>query len=236
MRFVIPAGLAVVAAIAGCLVVPQSIGHGTVHAIFGAIIVVAAVVGATFLVHARRHHLLAKGMAALARSGTLAGELVEFVPGLPSPVVAGLWAPQIFCGQDLRDQLDNEELKAVILHERHHQLDRAPLRMVAISALSLLAGLLASGRALLERERARIEIAADHYAIAGGASRSAIAGALLKLSEAPALGGAPGFAGAADLRIRALLGEQTGLDRYPPPAAVVAVGLLLAACLVAYLS
>lgn len=237
MRLFIVVGLAVVAAIAGCMVVPRSVGHDTVHALVGAIIVVAGVVSASFLIHARRHHSLAQGMAALARRGALAGETVELVPGLPSPVVAGLWSPRIFCGEDLPSRLDNEELEAVILHERHHQLDRAPLRIVAISALSLIVSRLASGRAWLERERARIEIAADRYALAAGAGRPAIASALLKLSAAPALVGAAGFATAADLRIQALLGEPTGLDRDPPRAtALAALGLLIAVCLVAYFS
>lgn len=236
-QIIAPVALVFAAAIPGCLLAPASVGHDTLHALFGAITVIAGVVIASFLVHARRHHSLARGMAAIARRGALAGELVDFVPGLPSPVVAGLWWPRIFCSEDLASRLDSEELEAVIRHERHHRLDRAPLRIVAMTALSPVFSRVAGGRAWLERERARIEIAADRYALAAGSSRAAIASALLKLPDSSTASGAPGFATAADLRIRALLGEPTGIDRDPPPlTALAAVGLLLGVCVVAYLS
>lgn len=238
MRRMVPlVALTLVGAIGGCMAVPQTFGREVAHAMIAAIILGSVVVLASFLRQARRHHRLAAGMARLARHGALAGESVEFVAGLASPVVAGLWRPRIYCADDLARRLDREEIEAVILHERHHRLDRAPLRMVAMAAVVPALGRLARGRAWLERESARIEIAADRYAVAAGASRAAIASALLKLSETPGLVGAPGFASAADLRIRALLDEPTGLDVDRSLVRTVgALGLLLAVCVIAYLS
>lgn len=228
--------LLVLAAIGGCMAVPQALGREVADAAIGATAVLFSIVLGSFVYQARRHHRLASGMARLAHPGAVAGQSVEFVPGLGSPLVAGLWRPRIYCADDLATQLDAEEVEAVILHERHHVVDRAPLRIVLLAALSPILGRLARGGAWLERERARLEIAADRSALAAGASRPAIAGALLKLSASPPPVGALGFATATDLRIRALLDEPTGLDRDRPLAAMVAAGLfVLAACVVAYL-
>jgi hypothetical protein len=64
------------------------------------------------------------------------------------------------------------------------------------------------GHIWLTRSIAALEIAADRYALAHGASRSALARALFKLQP---IGGAGllgiGFATAADLRLQALLDE-----------------------------
>lgn len=227
----------VVLAIGGCMTAPEPVGRQIAHLLIAATILASAPFLAAFLYRAMGHHLLARGMSQLAHPGTLAGEPVRLVPGLASPVVAGLWRPRIFCAEDLASHLDREEVEAVILHERHHRIYRAPLRMVALSALSPALGRLARGRSWLERERARIEIAADRYALAEGASRPAIASALMRLSAAPYLVEAPGFASAADLRIRALLDEPTGLDADGHPRRpLVAVGLLLAACGMAFIS
>lgn len=224
-----------VAAIGGCLAPPPSVAHDAAHALVLAMTLGLMSLLAAGVYQGGRHERLARGMARLAHRGTLAGELVEIVPGLAAPFVAGLWTPRIFSGDDLSGRLDEEELRAVMLHERHHQRDRAPLRLVGLSALALLLGRTVSGRAWLEQERARIEIAADACALAEGVSRPAMASALLKLSAGPGLTWAPGFATAGDLRVRALLGEPTGLNvdrrfRWAIPAIV-----LVAACLVVYL-
>lgn len=223
-------------AIGGCMVAPQSLARDIAH-----LLLVATTLAVTFLVvaclyQAQRHQRLARGMARLACHGTLAGQPVEFVPGLSAPIVAGLWAPRIFCGDDLGMRLDEEEIRAVVLHEQHHQRDRAPLWLVALSALTPIVGRTQAGRAWIERERARIEIAADTYALAEGVSRPAIASALLKLSAGPGLTWAPGFATAADLRVRALLGEPTAVDLDRRVAWTIPTGLLVVACLVFYLT
>lgn len=229
--------VAFVSAITGCMVAPPSVTREVVHPLIVAAILALALVVGSVLIHARRHQLLATGMTRLARRGALAGEAVELVPGLAAPFVAGLWRPRIFCGDDLAARLADDELEAVVLHERHHRLDRAPLRLVVITAVSPVVGRVPGGRAWLERERARTEIAADTFALASGATRAALAGALLKLSPAPGLALAPGFATVAELRVRALLGEPIGFDPARRTAPIVAaVATLIVACVVAYIS
>ena len=225
-------GAAAVAALAGCLVpLPPSAAHDAVRLLLAMIATLAGTVVASYAWQARGHHRLTTAMRRLALTGELAGQRVDFVPGLGSPFVAGLWSPRIFCGSDLAAHLDEEELHAVLLHERHHQRDRAPLRLVGVAALAPALGRTRAGRAWLERRWARVEIAADRYAVMQGASRAAIARALLKLPPVDGVGWAPGFSTAGDLRVRALLGEETEPDgRGWWPRTLPAV-VLLAACL-----
>lgn len=231
-RFVLVCVAGGLAVIGGCMAIPRSVAHDVAHVLIVAMTLGVMPLIAAMVYQAGRHERLARGLARLAYHGTLAGEPVKVVPGLAAPLVAGLWRPRIFSGDDMDARLDEEELRAVILHERHHQRDRATLRLVVLSALAPLLGRTVLSRAWLERERARIEIAADAYALAEGASRPAMASALLKLSIGPALTWAPGFATAADLRVRALLGEPTGLDVDCRRAWIVQTVLLVAACLV----
>ena len=225
-----------VTAVVGCLLVPAGSMAGTGHTfvLVGVLLAVAYLVAIAR--EARRHQQLASSIARLARPATLEGHAVGMVSGLEAAVVAGLRRPRIYCADDLPGRLDRDELRAVILHEHHHRLARAPARLVLIGALGPLLGRTEAGRAWLERERARIEISADDYALAAGASRAALASALVKLSGNGRPAWAPGFASAADLRVRALLGEATGIER-DHSVAPVATGLLVVlACLALYLS
>ncbi len=228
-------GAGAFAAIAGCMLAPANGMRGTGHAL----LVVGALLAVAFLVavgrEARSHQRLAASIARLARPATLDGRSVALVPGLGAAVVAGLRHPRIFIADDLPDRLDAEELRAVILHEHHHQLESAPARLVLIGALAPVLGRLEAGRAWMERERARLEIAADAYALESGASKPALASALGKLRSSPGLSLAPGFATAADLRVRALLGEATGIESDSSAGRVVAALILVASCLVLYL-
>lgn len=233
-RFLLLLMLAGLTAIGGCMVAPQAVGRDVAHVMLAAMAALLTVLVAALLHHARRHRQVAAGLARFAYRGSLAGEPVEFVPGLDAPLVAGLRAPRVFCGDDLHLRLDEEEVRGVILHEQHHQRGRAPLRLVALSGVAALVGRTAVGRAWLERERARIEIAADAHALAAGVSRAALAGALLKLSTVQRFASAPGFATAADLRVRALLGEPTGLDSHRRLSWAAPGALTVAACLIVY--
>lgn len=228
-------GAGAFAAIAGCMLATATGMRGTGHAL----LVVAGLLAIAFFVavarEARRHQRLAASIARLARPATLDGRSVGLVPGLGAAVVAGLRRPRIYCADDLPNRLDPDELRAVILHEHHHELERAPARLVLIGALAPVLGRLEAGREWMERERARLEIAADAYALESGASRPALASALLKLASSPGLSVAPGFASAADLRLRALLGEATGMEGDDSPGRILAALVLVASCLVLYL-
>lgn len=183
-------------------------------------------------VAARRHARLARDLQAFTRPAEVAGVAVR-VGLLPTAaMVAGLWRPQIYCDADTLALLTGEERRALVLHEDGHRRGRDPLRLVALDALAVVLERLGAGR-WLQARKARREIAADRYALARGAERPAIASALLKLQPGEQAT-TVGFRSAAELRLRALLGE-------PVPAggswewSKVAVGVLLGAAVCAVL-
>ena len=227
--------IGVAAAIGGCMLAPPAAMRGLGHLslVLGAFLA-AAFLGAVGR-EAWRHGRLAASFSRLAEPGLLSGRPVGVIPGLSGALVAGLCRPQIFCGHDLSSRLNTDELRAVILHEHHHQLAGAPVRLVVIAALGTILRRLEAGRAWIERERARIEVAADAFALASGASRPALARALVKLGTGPASSIAPGFATAADLRIRELLGESTGIQDRGVSASLVTGLLVVGSCVAIFL-
>ena len=234
MRRSLRIGAGTVAAIAACMLAPASgmagVGHPVLVIGLAAAIVLLIAVGR----EAWRHQRLAASMARLSRAATIDGHSVALVPGLGAALVAGLRRPRIFCADDLPRRLDAEELRAVILHEHHHELERGPARLVLINAFAPVLGRLEGGRAWMERERARLEIAADLYALDSGASRPALASALVKLASTPGFSAAPGFASAVDLRVRALLGDATGIESGGSSREIVAAIVLIASCVALY--
>lgn len=122
----------------------------------------------------------------------------------PEAFVMGPLQPAIFVSGALLDALDADELNAVLLHEEHHRRTRAPLRELALASwLRLVGGLPAIGD-WIERRVAHLEIEADRYALAAGASSGTLASALIKCDRSASLKGM-GFASAADLRLRRLV-------------------------------
>ena len=228
--------LMVLAAIAGCMAMPAAADRGAAQAALAVALGVTVMLVGVALREALRHRAIAAGLAHLAQPGQLAGHPVGLIFGLDGAVVAGLREPLIYCGHDLPDRLDGDELRAVILHERHHQLHGAPTRLVLLAAAAPFVGPWRRGRVWLECERARIEIAADAYAMSLGVSRPALASAIVKLSAAPLSAGLAGFATAADRRISALVGEATGLEDDRSAAVRAAlVGLaVIGACFAPY--
>lgn len=130
--------------------------------------------------------------------------------------VAGLCRPQIYCDRRLLEELSPAELTAVLLHEHAHRQSRDPMRRVAADGMALLIRRFPAGRRLLTNITAGMEIQADRYALDNGASRPALASALLKVAPMRAYG--VGFASAADLRLRALLEEDSGCEYRHQPA------------------
>jgi beta-lactamase regulating signal transducer with metallopeptidase domain len=191
---------------------------GLVMAAIGAAIVVASIG-----FHAALHHRISVGLRRQSRPAVVAGHAVELVPGLEAAVVAGIRRPRIFCADDLATRVDAGELRAVLLHERHHELAHAPAQLVLLSALEPFVGRLGPGSAWLERQRARIEIAADAHAISNGATRDSLARAILKLGDPSPRLALAGFATAGDLRLRALLGEEIRSTGRPPGAVGMAI-------------
>ncbi|MCI0344900.1 MAG: hypothetical protein L0221_05565 [Chloroflexi bacterium] len=186
-------------------------------------------------VQAVLHHRLTKRLRQEARPAVLGDHAVGLVPGVGAALVAGLRRPRTYCSADIATRLGAEELRAVLLHERHHELVHAPARLVVLSALAPFISRLDAGSAWLQRRRAEIEIAADRHAIAAGAARATLARAIVKLNEAAPTLTVAGFASAGDLRLRALLGDESGPEDsktrsiWPAIGAAVVVAVLCSA-------
>lgn len=228
---VLAAGMAV----AVCMLVTPLPGHPAGWMLAAVVGLVVGLVGAAIAVgwKAYRHHRLSRQLHAIGRPSVVAGIEVQELSGANGAFVAGLRRPHIFCSPLLHADLEPEELRAVLLHERFHQLDRAPAKLVVLAALAPALSLVSAGRAWLAQRLAALEIAADRYAVNEGSSRSALARALFKLAPTGTAVVGIGFASATDLRISALLGDEP--DDQPAgsvlwlvaPALVAAVCVLL---------
>ena len=118
--------------------------------------------------------------------------------------VAGPVRPAIYVTRSLLDVLDPAELHAVVLHEEHHRRQRDPLRSLALTSWVRFVGWLPAAERWIDRRLAHFEIAADQYALRNGASRSAMASALLKCDRSSSVA-VMGFSAAADMRLRRLV-------------------------------
>jgi Zn-dependent protease with chaperone function len=139
----------------------------------------------------------------------------------------GFVRPRIALTAALLDRLDDEEVLAVLAHERHHLRRRDPLRYLALHALAMGVFMLPVAHALRERREAQIELAADQAALAV-APRSALAGAFLAILARPAetwLVGAAGLS-ATEARIAHLAGTPI-LPAIPARAALASVALVV---------
>lgn len=198
-----------------------------------AAVIVAGPLTVSLVIQVRRHVRLASILDQTAHTTWLAGHEVALVSGLSTPYVAGLPRAQIYCPIGLGQRLSPDELRAVILHERHHQLAHAPFRLVLLAALRPAVQPLPGGRSWLERQRGAIEIAADDHALRSGARRPALARALLKLAAEHPDASFAGYASASDLRLRHLVGDESSGSHAPLSALVLPIPVVaLVACLV----
>lgn len=221
---------AIAAGIATCAV-GALIGTGIGTVLSAVVFAIAGVAVGLFLRVATVHSWLTRRLRHRSVEGQVAGTAIRRGPLGGSVFVAGLARPAIFCDDRLLDELTAEELRAVALHERAHQIARDPLRTAAVAAIAPLLGRCRRGEDWLERRAAHREIAADRYALAHGADRRAIAAALMKIPPATAAHAAS-FAPAVELRLRALLGEDVGTAGRPW-SGVLALGVAVGgtACL-----
>ena len=201
----------IAAAVASCAV--GAITGTELGTALGVLALVAT--GAALVVFARvtvAHCRLARLLRQSSSEAEVAGTRLRLGPVGRSVFVAGLIRPQIYCDRGLLDELDDDEVSAVLLHERAHQLARDPLRSAALATLAPLLTLSERGQGWLERRAAVREIAADRHAVAQGARPRAIASALFKVAPAD-VAHAAAFAPAVELRLRALLGDEVVVRR-----------------------
>lgn len=190
-------------------------------------------IGASIVRQAVVHARAAASLRHAAVPAVLDGRRVGIVDGVGGALVAGIVTPATYCSRDLVTRLDDDELRGVLLHERHHEATRAPARLILIGGIDRVIGRLPLVAASLERVRAAIEIAADEAAIRSGVSRRALASAILKLDAEGSASLGAAFASATELRLRALVGqsppESTTMRETALPLAT-GVSLAVAAC------
>ncbi len=170
-------------------------------ALFGAVVVAIAVIGAIREVAATRR--LARR---LATAEPLAGASAFVIADeRPQAFCAGLIRPRVYVSRGALAILDDAALDTVLAHERHHARRLDPLRLaigrIMTRALFFLPGL----TELTRRREALAEISADESAVAAGpGGRSALARAMLSFSDSPAAGAGVGID---PVRVDHLLGE-----------------------------
>ncbi len=141
---------------------------------------------------------------------------------------AGLLRPQVYVSQGLLSLLTPWELEAVLRHEAHHLRRRDPLRLFFLGLAQRLAAPLPVARALLDRVRVEIELAADRAALQQ-VPVEVLASALIKVAgDRPAV---PPLAAGAGLtpdqaRVAALLGRPVAI-RFDARDALVSVLVLV---------
>lgn len=226
---------AAVIAFGACMLLPASsilrpLASTTLLAAIG----IASWYGMVIVSRASEHRRLVRLIGASSVPGVEGGIAVAHTAGIREPFVAGLRKPAIYWPADLAARMEPDELRAVLLHEQHHRLTNAPLRLILIDALETGFPIEAI-REWARRARASVEVAADRYALDSGADRSALASALITLSAGEPSGGA-GFASASELRVRALL-EDGNFAPSQGGSAALALGVLLVSlsCLAFYL-
>jgi hypothetical protein len=215
--------LSFVAGTAAFCVVSLGSGHHLVTVGMAATAVVVGLAGAVAF-RARQHRRLVRALDAASEPAELVGTRVRSGQLGDAAFVAGLRRPTIYCDHRLPEQLTAPQLAAVLLHERAHQQAFDPARMLGLDLLAPAVRRLPSGPQWLAAAAARREIRADRYALAHGAERRDLAGALLALPELRHEHVA-GFTPAVDLRLRALLGQPAAT---PTPVLPGRLGSLVA--------
>lgn len=146
-----------------------------------------------------------------SRRAGIAPQRVWVLDHSPNPAfTTGLLRPRVYVAQSLADELDADQLTALLAHEAEHVRRRDPLRLSVLRALACTLFWIPALRRLASDLADEAEIQADDAAVAR-AGEMALAGALVTLAAWPAqrLAAASGFA-QEDLlnrRVRRLLGE-----------------------------
>lgn len=141
----------------------------------------------------------------------------------PRAFCAGLLRPRVYISTGAVALLDESALDAVLAHERHHAHRHDPLRLAAGRVLARALFFVPGLADLVRRQQALAELSADESAInAAPGNRSALARAMLSLSDASAPGDSVGIDPA---RVDYLLGEPPAW-RFPALLCAAAVAVI----------
>jgi Zn-dependent protease with chaperone function len=174
----------------------------------------------------RQAHPLPPRLARVAADLGLTNRLTFLTSSGLAAFCYGLASPHIAVTAGLIDRLDDEELIAVLTHERHHMRRRDPLRYLAMHTLGVAICMLPLTSTVRRRLEVRLELAADRAALAV-VSPGALAGALLVMlrgGESWGLGAVAALS-ATEARIAHLAG-RTISSPLPPRAVFASLGFL----------
>lgn len=178
---------------------------------------------------------------AAACAGLSSGDVLV-VPGLPNPAfTAGWWRPRVYVAAEIVDVLDEEQLTAVLAHERAHLVRRDPLRLSVLRFLACTLFYLPTFRRLAEDAADEAEILADDAAarevpLVLAETLVLLATAFRVCGDTGGVGPAaiPRFAvgfqrvGLIDRRVRRLLGEDVPIRTHVTLGSLAgAAGLLI---------
>jgi len=102
---------------------------------------------------------------------------------LPLAFTGGFLKPRVFISRKLVDILTEKELRAVILHEVHHQKSKDPLKGLAVSFISDFLFFLPVSRFLKKIYHLTSEMTADAHSISSQADPLDLVGSLLKVQK-----------------------------------------------------
>jgi Zn-dependent protease with chaperone function len=153
----------------------------------------------------------------------------------PIALCGGAFRPAIVVSSGLIDVLSCWGLEAVLLHEEHHRRSMEPLRRAVLQAAAEVLFFVPLLRWLCQRRLERSELHADRTAIET-LGPGPVAAALWALGSEATGGMAIGFDGAADARVRQLLGDplpcsRPGRGLYATSLVGALTAISLAACL-----
>lgn len=125
-------------------------------------------------------HSMHSSMEELGLQGLV--QVVDFPH--PAAFCYGLLRPRICVSSALVEAMSPAQLRAILLHERHHMLRRHPLKTLLLEALADTLFFLPLVGELRDQLRTQMELEADRAAI-HGAGRRSLAGALHRLLPYP---------------------------------------------------
>lgn len=144
-----------------------------------------------------------------------------FADEAPQAFCAGLLRPRIYVSTGAIAALADDELQAVLAHERHHARCRDPLRLLVARTASDALFFLPGMRQLADRYAALAELAADRAAVGANAGeRRPLAAALLAFDAATS----PAVVAIAPERVDSLLGDTPA---WQLPLALIASALVV---------
>lgn len=133
----------------------------------------------SFVDRAERNSVLCSHVS---RSPILENVMV-FEDRLPLAFTAGFLKPRIFLSTKLVDILDENELRAVVLHESHHQRSRDPLKGLAASFISDFLFFLPASNFLKKAFHLTSELTADAHSVNSQVDPLDLASSLLKVQR-----------------------------------------------------